>query len=207
MIARYSSVIGPGHRHWSGMSAADWDDVPQPIRAMAFIKMARHWTAHYAIGRRYGLRPGAVADTIGAIIMAESWFEHRGSYTNRDGSTDVGLGGSSAYCRRVLRRLYSRSGIDFTLRDEQYFNPWQSSRAAAVWFRTMLDEADGDVELAIAAYHVGIAAARDGNGGDYVANVTLKRRRYIRDDGAPPAWRFVFTHVLENAGQTMTLTP
>jgi hypothetical protein len=140
-----------------------------------------------------------MAETVGAIIMTESWFEHRGSYTNPDGSTDVGLGGSSAYCRRVLKTLYDRGGVDFTLRDEQYFNPWHSSRVAAVWFQMMLEEADGDVDLAVAAYHVGIAAARGGRGDDYAANVKRKRRRFIRDDGAPAAWDFVFKKVFQTS--------
>jgi hypothetical protein len=207
MIRRYSDVIAPGHRHWSRMSAADWDEVPQPIGAMAFIEMARHWTRRYAIGRPYGLSQSAMADTVAAIIMAESWFDHRGMYTNRDGSTDLGLGGSSAYCRRALRRLYAAGEVHFTVRDDEYFNPWDSSRVAAVWFRTMLDEADGDVDLAIAAYHVGITAAKEGRGAKYGASVKRKRRRYIRDDGAPPSWDFVFKHVLQNRRQPAAVAP
>jgi hypothetical protein len=199
MMARYGTLFAPGHRNWSNMSSTDWDEIPQPIRAIAFIRMAQHWAAHYAIGREYGLSPAAMADTVGAIIMAESWFEHRGFYTNPDGSTDIGLGGSSAYCRRVLRARYDHGEIDFTLQDEQYFNPWDSSRAVAVWFQMMLDEAEGDVDLAIGAYHVGIAAARDGGGHEYVASVKRKRRRFIRDDGAPEAWHFVYRRIFQPA--------
>jgi hypothetical protein len=56
----------------------------------------------------------------------------------------------------------------------------------------MLEEADGDLDLAIRAYRMGIAAARMGDGAKYGANVVRKRRRFIRNTGAPPSWTFVF---------------
>ena len=60
------------------MSSTDWDAIPQPVRAMAFIQMARYWSTHYTIGREYGRQPAVMAETVGAIIMTESWFEHHG---------------------------------------------------------------------------------------------------------------------------------
>lgn len=57
----------------------------------------------------------------------------------------------------------------------------------------MIDEADGDLDLAVAAYHVGISAAEAGQGAEYAANVVRKRRRFIRNMSAPPAWTYLFT--------------
>jgi len=190
MIARYGWAVRSGPAVWGAMTAADWDDVPQPIRAMAFIGMARYWAEHRGIGD---------GSTLAAILMAESWFEHRAEYTNRDGSRDLGLGGASAYCRRRLRRLYAAGAVPFSFSDEDYFNPWNATRAAAVWLDLMLDEADGDLTGAVRAYHVGIAAARSGAGDDYARNVESKRRRFIQNHGAPAVWRFMYTAALDHA--------
>jgi hypothetical protein len=69
-----------------------------------------------------------------AIVMAESWFEHRGTHTNPDGGCDIGLGGASEYCRTTLERLGRAGVIDFVLSDDQYFDPWHATRVVAVWF-------------------------------------------------------------------------
>jgi hypothetical protein len=88
-----------------------------------------------------------------AIVMAESWFEHRASHTNPDGDRDIGLGGSSDYCRRTLQRVADEGVVDFTLREADYFDPWRATRVVAVWFELMLQEANGDLDLAIRSYH------------------------------------------------------
>ena len=131
------------------MNAHDWDRIPQPIRAMAYIQMVKYWSGYYQIGTRFGLPRG----TVNAIVMAESWFEHRASHTNPDGDRDIGLGGSSEYCRRTLQRVGNEGVVDFTLREEDYFDPWRATRVVAVWFELMLQEANGDLDLAIRRYH------------------------------------------------------
>ena len=75
--------------------AADWDRVPQPIRTVAYRQMVAYWAGFYDVGARYDLPPSLVADTLAAIVMSESWFEHRASFTNRDGSRDIGLAAAS----------------------------------------------------------------------------------------------------------------
>ena len=196
MVSRYDAVVTGGPRLWKRMTAEDWDRVPQPIRAMAFVRMARYWSRHDDAGREYGVSPTVIGDTLAAIIMVESWFEHRGAYTNPDGTTDLGLGGASAYCRERIRQLHDDGVFDIGPSDADYVNPWISTRAAALWLQTVLAEADGDVDVAISAYHTGIAASTSERGLKYAANVRRKRRRFIRNTDAPPAWTFLFTHLL-----------
>ena len=127
---------------WAGMDAADWDAVPQPIRAVAFIRMARDRAG--VVGRGLPVSRQRVADTLGAIIATESWFEHRAVNENPAGDRDLGIGQASAFCRRVLRRLTAAGVLDCGYRDDEYADPWKASHAAAAWFGLMLDEAHGD---------------------------------------------------------------
>lgn len=190
MISRYRGAID-GPRTWARMTAEDWDRVPQPIRAMAFVRMARYWSRHYRIGRDYEIPSELAADTVAALVMVESWFEHRGTYTNRNGSEDLGLGGASAFCRARIRELHALGEVDVDPADSEYVEPWTATRVLAIWFGLMLDEAGGDLDLAIAAYHTGIGDAASQDGKKYAANVRRKRRRFIRNVGAPPAWTFL----------------
>lgn len=78
-------------RVWDGMDAEDWDQVPQPMRTLAYRQMVAYWAGYYDVGARYKLLPGVVADTLAAIVMSESWFDHRVLLVNRDGTRDIGL--------------------------------------------------------------------------------------------------------------------
>lgn len=207
MWDRYGGLIG-NPRQWDGMDANDWDLIPQPIRAMAYIGMIRYWSGYYHVGGLFGLPRGTITNTMSAIVMAESWFEHRGSYTNATGDRDIGLGGSSDYCRRTLDRLYRERVIDFTLTEEDYFDPWQATRVVAVWFQLMLEETSGDLDAAVRAYHRGSTAARLGEGEEYLANVKDKRRRFMRNEGSTPAWEFLFVRAAgQERGRPVTLFP
>jgi len=70
-------------RQWDAMDARDWDLVPQPMRTVAYRQMVAYWTGYYHVGGRHGLPPRLVADTLAAIVMSESWFDHRGVYVKR----------------------------------------------------------------------------------------------------------------------------
>lgn len=191
MLARYRPVLmSPGK--WDAMTAADWDDVPQPIRTLAYRQMMAYWSGYYGVGRAYGLPPRVVSNMLSAIVMSESWFDHRAVGTNRDGSRDIGLGGASEYARRRVRESFGQGIVDVRLEDQMYDNPWMATRFVALWMWLMLDEARGDLDLAVRAYHRGITDANDQFGTVYLNTVRRRLSVFIRNEDPPPAWDYVW---------------
>jgi hypothetical protein len=197
MLTRYRPVL-MNPRVWDTMSAHDWDAVPQPIRTLAYRQMVAYWTGFYGVGERYELDPGAVRDTLAAIMMSESWFEHRAVSVSRSGNRDLGLVQASDFARDRLRQLYRNGIVDVHLEDEAYFNPWSATRFLALWMSLLLDEARGDFDLAVRAYNRGIAYAIDEAGATYLDTVHRRLRRFIRNQDAPPAWDYLWRR-----GQTL----
>jgi hypothetical protein len=187
LLDRYGA-LATDRRKWQTMTANDWDDVPQPARVMAIAGMIEYWTAYYNVGFDAGLGHEFAARTVKAIAMSESWFEHRAIYRNADGSLDIGIGGASDFARRTIRRWYVAGLCDFTMSDDDYYNPWLASRWIAFWFEEMLQEAGGDVDLAIRAYNKGLGDAMDGAGDDYLAAVRRRRMRYFVGPSHSPTW-------------------
>lgn len=190
MIERYERVF-TGPRVWRRMSIHEWDAVPQAIRTMAYLRMVWYWADYEQVGVEFGLEPSRVAQTIGAIVMSESWFEHRAINENQWGNRDLGLAQCSDHCRRVLGEMAEAGEIGFVLSEEDYFDPWVGTRVATVWFKRELGRADGNIDLAIRAYHRGMDAASEGEGQEYAEGVRRRRAKYILRQGAPESWQFL----------------
>jgi hypothetical protein len=188
IIAAYGHLLW-APREWDRMSADDWDLVPQPMRALAFMNMMRYWSGYYQVGARYALARGTMTNTLNAILMVESWFEHRAVSTSRSGNRDLGLGQASDYARATMQQLFRRGLIEFAPQsDAEYFNPWLATRMTAIWVTLMLDEQHGDLEAAIRAYHAGSPQTSSPAAEEYLSNVLQKRRRFMRDRIGSPSW-------------------
>lgn len=186
MLRRYRQVmVDP--RTWDAMTADDWDRMPQPVRALAFKHMAQYWTGHYRLGADFGIPAGLMGETVAAIIMAESWFEHRAVNVNPWGNRDLGVAQASDSAREAMRQWFADGRVEFLLDERQYFNPWYGSRFVAVWMRQLLEDTDGDLEAAIRGYHKGARRALRGEGDEYLEMV-LRRRRVLHDLTGDSAW-------------------
>jgi len=179
---------------WDRLGARGWDRIPQPIRALAYRHMCEYWSGYYDVGTRFEIPPGLMADTLAAIVMAESWFDHRAVNENPWGNRDLGVAQASDGARARFRELHARGVVDVHLADEVYFDPWQGTRFVALWVKLLLEELGGDLDMAVRAYHRGAARAlaREEVAESYLQTVLQRRRRYIRNQGNSPSWDYLW---------------
>ena len=191
MLASYRSVLNDP-RQWDHMTSFDWDAIPQPIRTVAYRRMVAYWAGFYDVGVAYNLSSAHVTEMLAAIVMSESWFDHRAVARNCDGTLDVGLAQASSYARERIRSMHEAGLVDVALTDEDYLNPWMATRFVAWWMQLMLDETNGDLDLAVGAYHRGSGAAGDRLGAAYVVMVHRRWSRFIRNQDAPQSWSYLW---------------
>lgn len=196
MLRRYRHILN-NPSAWDRMDAFDWDGVPQPVRTIAYRRMVAYWSGYYDVGAAFALPSGVVAETLAAIVMSESWFDHRSQSLNRDGTVDVGLAQASPFARARLRELHAAGRVDAALSEDDYHNPWLATRFVALWMMVMLEETNGDLDMAVRAYHRGSGDAGDRLGAGYLAAVNRRLDRYIRNVDAPPAWDYLWRQARE----------
>jgi hypothetical protein len=191
MLAQYRQVL-MNPRAWDRMTVSDWDEVPQPIRTVAYRQMTAFWAGFYDVGAPYALDPRQVRDTLQAIVMSESWFEHRARRVDFTGNQDIGLAQASDYARERVRQLAERGVLQVSFSDEDYWNPWKATRFLSVWMSLLLEETNGDLDRAVRAYNRGIGRADDEAGQAYQAAIERRRKRFIQNKDAPPAWTWLW---------------
>lgn len=191
MLRRYGHILH-NPSAWDTMDAFDWDAVPQPIRTVAYRQMTAYWSGFYDVGAEFDLPAPLTAETLAAIVMSESWFDHRARSVNRDGTVDVGLAQASPFARQRLRELHASGRVDAALSEQDYYNPWMATRFVALWMMLMLEESRGDLDMAVRAYNRGSADAMDGHGAEYLAAVQRRLAQFIRNRNAPPSWDYVW---------------
>ena len=196
MLRRYSGILN-NPAAWDRMDAFDWDRVPQPVRTVVYRRMIAYWSGFYHVGSAFNLPAATISETLAAIVMSESWFDHRARAVNRDGTWDVGLAQASFFARQRLRELHASGRVDAALAEDDYDNPWMATRFVALWMNLMLEESHGDLEHAVRAYNRGIADAHDSLGAEYLAAVQRRLSRYIRNTEAPPSWDYVWRRARE----------
>lgn len=191
MLARYRPVL-TNPQAWDHMTPHDWDLVPHPIRALAFRHMAEYWSGYYQLGAEYGIPRRTMADTLAALLMTESWFEHRAVFVNPWGNRDIGVAQAADSTRARMVALYDAGVVDALIEDEDYYDPWKATRFEALWVGLLLDEVGGDLDAAIRAYHRGSARALRGEGQEYLEMTRRRLSRFIRNDGTPGAWDYLW---------------
>lgn len=191
MLARYRPVLA-SPAVWDRMTAHDWDLVPQPMRALAFRHMVEYWSGYYQVGAAYAIPRGTMTDSLVALVMTESWFDHRAVNENPWGNRDLGVAQAADGTRDRMRRLHDAGSVDVRLEDDDYFDPWKGTRFVALWMGLLLDEVQGDLDTALRAYHRGTSRALRGEGAEYLEITKRRLHRFVRNEERRGAWDYLW---------------
>lgn len=147
---KYSIYLHP--KVWETMNLEDWENVPGIIRFAAFLKMIEEESNKKNIEDHIYEEIFSARQIMTGIVLTESFMEHKAV-----GRKDEGLTQISPYAKQHLKKYPEFSH----LRKIDLFNPYISIKAGTTWFKSCLINAHNDLDVAIAAYNVGIKKARN----------------------------------------------
>jgi len=148
-FADYSIYLHPSQ--WKSMNSEEWDDVPGVIKLGAFLKMIEIESIETKLTDYFLGSELSAKQVMAGIILTESFM-----FRNAVWNDDKGLTQISPYAKNKLKNY-----PDFKhLKKIDLFNPYVAIKAGTKWFKNALEDANGNLDIAISAYNTGINSAK-----------------------------------------------